>query len=65
MGDDVHVLCFETVIKAKQENKITNVSPVTWETFRIICKMEKTSVVNTNYNAQLFKNSVNSNYFRT
>lgn len=29
--------------------------PLTWETFRIICKMEKASVVNTNYNAQLFK----------
>lgn len=29
--------------------------PATWETFRIICKTEKTSMVNTNYNAQLFK----------
>lgn len=29
--------------------------PAPWETFRIICKMGKTSMVNTNYNAQLFK----------
>lgn len=36
--------------------KITSpMCPVTLETFRIICEMQKTSVVNTNYDAQLFK----------
>lgn len=42
--------------QSKQNKKITSpVCPITWDTFRIICKMEKTSVVNTTYNAQLFK----------
>lgn len=50
----MHVLRFETASKTKRENNILNVS-CNLETFRIICKRGKTSMVNTNYNAQLFK----------
>lgn len=52
------VMCMFYALRqqAKQNKKITSpMCPATWETFRIICKRGKTSTVNTNYNAQLFK----------
>lgn len=54
MWGNKHVLCFETENKTKQEKK-SPVHPATWEAYRVICKRGRTSMVNTNYVAQLFK----------
>lgn len=39
----------------QNKKKKSPVHPATWEAYRVICKRGRTSMVNTNYVAQLFK----------